>query len=187
MDILKQSILPINDDTAMRDRLVKLYETAKHSTAVIWSIEIARHLIDISGVDLSEEYNVIMGLSLLFKYMNLDPKEMPLLNDNLDDIKSVKTAKYEITPALLRSTALNIHSSVFTLQDVTKRVVIQVVAQAIASPFLHDHCMNCSDYAINAITTFYRNDLECVHEERKWQFHCLSRVINHYEEKNKDK
>ncbi len=186
MNILHQSILPITDDTAMRERLVKLYVTAKHSTAVVWSIEIARHIIDISGVDLSDNYDVIMGLALLFKYMNLDATAMPLLNDNLDAVKSVKTKKYELTPALLRSTALNLNASVFDLQDVIKRVVIQVIAQAISSPFLHDHCINCSDYAINAITTFYSNDPERIHEERKWQFHCLSRVINHYEEQNKD-
>ncbi len=181
-EIFKHPLFFIGENPAIRERIVKMILTVEHSTAIVWALEIAKHIIEESKVDLSEHNDIIVGFYLLCIYAKYDAKKIPLLAQNKSALRSLDIDADNITPAMLRATGLKIHNSVFASPEFIKSAAIRVVAQAISSPFLFEQCLNTADFALVAIANLYPNDAEKLREERTWQWQCLSSVVYRLEE-----
>ncbi len=176
-EILSHPLFYIREYPEMRTKIAKLFATVDHAIGVKWAIEIAKHIISVCDIDLSENYDAIAGLYLLCLYTKSDINDFPLVAENLSNLRSIDIKEENITPALLRATGLKLHSSVFADPELEKSAVIRVIAQAISSPFLFEQCLNTADFATLAIGALNKYNIDRITAEREWQFRCLSYII----------
>ncbi len=142
--------IKIVDADEVRNKIDKTYEKQNKITLAKWSIEIAKHIIEISNVDVSKFPEINEGFKI-------------------SELSQVSEARiYDV-----RQAGFRIHKIAREQTDELIKTIIRVVGQAIGSAHMKEHSIITSDYAIKVINLLYENDLEKVIEERNWQFNKL--------------
>lgn len=152
---MTQVKIKINDNKKVRNEINNLYLQADQILAVEWSIEIAKHILEIANIDYYKIPEIIEGFRV-----NLD---WPNNRARISDIRRVGFTLHKLARAYSN--------------DEIKKYALRVVGQAVSSGHMKEHAMIASDYAIKFINIIYPNDLEKVNKERNWQLKELKKII----------
>ena len=147
--------IKITDIDEIRKRIDSVYENQSQIILARWSLEIARHIIEIIGLDTSKYPEVEEGFSVNEMWQNG--------NARMHDV---------------RQAGFKIHKIAREQNDEELSSVFRVIGQAVSSGHMREHAMVASDYAIKVINIRYGNDITKVQEERNWQLEELLRLSN---------
>ncbi len=145
--------IKITDIDEIRNRIDSVYENQSQITLARWSLEIARHIIEMVGLDTSNYPEVEEGFSVNEMWQNG--------NARMHDV---------------RQAGFKIHRIAREQSDEELTSVFRVIGQAVSSGHMREHAMVASDYAIKVINIRYGNDITKVQEERNWQLEELLRL-----------
>ena len=146
--------IKIVDNDELRNKIDKIYDEQDKIILNKWSLEIAKHIIEIS---------------------NLDINKFPEINDGfkINELSLIGEARmYDV-----RQAGFKIHKIAREQTNELMKTVFRVIGQAIGSGHMKEHSMVTSDYAVKVINLLYENDLEKVTEERIWQLNKLKELL----------
>ncbi len=146
--------IKIVDNDEIRNKIDRIYEEQNKITLAKWSLEIAKHIIEISNLDVNKFPEINEGFKI----------------NELSQISEVRM--YDV-----RQAGFKIHKIAREQTDELMKTIFRVIGQAIGSGHMKEHSMVTSDYAIKVINLLYGNDLEKVTEERNWQLNKLKELI----------
>ncbi len=141
------------DIDEMRCRIDRIYENQSQITLALWSIKIARHIIEIVGLDISKYPEVEEGFSVNKMW------------------QSGKARMHDV-----RQAGLKIHRIAREQKNEELSCTFRVIGQAVSSGHMKEHAMVASDYAVKVMNIRYSNDIAKVQEERNWQLNELLRL-----------
>lgn len=142
--------IKIIDDDEIRNEIDQLYERQDQIILAKWSLEMAKHIIEITDFDIN-------------KYPEI--KEGFVINELWQ--------KGEVKTFEVRKIGFKIHEIARQQQSNLNKNIVRVIGQAVASGHMKEHSMVTSDYSIKVINYLYDNDLEEIKKERIWQLKCL--------------
>ena len=144
----------IVDNEFLREEIDKIYETQSQLVLAKWSLEMAKHII---------------------KLTNLNISLYPEVNDgfNINELwQNDKVRMHDV-----RQAGFKIHKIAREQDNEIFKTAFRVIGQAIASGHMKEHSMVTSDYAIKVINLLYNNDINKINEERNWQLVKLKELI----------
>lgn len=147
--------IKIVDDDEIRSKIDKIYEEQNQVVLAKWSLEIAKHILELTNLDTSKYLEINEGFIVNQLWQN----------------NEVRT--YDI-----RQIALKIHKTAREQNDEIVKNVFRVIGHAVASGHMKEHSMVASYYAIKVINLKYPNNMEKVNEERNWQLNKLIELSN---------
>lgn len=147
--------IKIVDNDDIRRKIDKLYEEQNQIVLAKWSLEMAKHIIEITNLDLNKYPEINEG----FKINELWQNNQARLYD-------------------VRQAGFKIHKTAREQNDVVIKNVFRVIGQAVGSGHMKEHSMVASDYAIKVINLMYSDNMDKVDEERNWQFNKLVELSN---------
>lgn len=146
----------INDNDELRKAIDDIYSLQEQVIMAKWSLSIAKHMIEMCGIDINQYPDVIEGFKL----------------NELWQIGKAKVSE-------IRKIGFKVHQIARKCDDEVTKIVFRVIGQAIASGHMKEHSIVASDYAIKVINLLYPNDVDMVNQERKWQLDELIELTNH--------
>ena len=147
--------IKIVDDSSIRDEIFKLYESTNQLLLAKWSISIARHILNLVGIDYKTVDVIREGLEVNERWQ-LGTARM----------YDVRQAGFKIHK-LARE---NNNNKVY-------QTALRVVGQAVGSGHMSEHSIVASDYAVKVVGLLFSNDLDSITKERKWQLEELMKII----------
>lgn len=154
--------IKIHDIDKLRDELDLIYEEQNQIVLAKWSIEIARRIIDISGLNKWDYPEIEKGFEL--------NRNWQLGEARVYDIRQAGFAIHKIA----REQKNEIYKNVF-----------RTIGQAIGTGHMKEHAMVTSDYSIKVINLKFPKDTHRVEIERKWQIMKLKEIVEENREKFK--
>lgn len=147
--------IKIIDNDKIRSEIDKLYEKQEQITLAKWSLEIAKHIIEITNFDISKYPEIQDGFAINEQWQNGKVR--------MYDVRQIGFKIHKITRE--------------QTNEITKNTV-RVTGQAVASGHMREHSMVTSDYALKVINILYNNDINKISEERVWQLKKLIELSN---------
>lgn len=147
--------IKIVDNDELRSKIDKIYEKQNQVTLAKWSLELAKHMIEITNLDISKYPEINEG----FKMNEL--------------WQSNQARMYDV-----RQAGFKIHEVARKQNDEVIKNVFRVIGQAVGSGHMKEHAMVASDYAIKVMNIMYSNNQDKVNEERNWQLNKLIELSN---------
>lgn len=148
--------IKIVDNNQLRAEIDELYEKMSQVNLAKWSLSIAKHILDIVGID----YNLIADIADGFQINELW---------QLD-----KAGMYDV-----RQAGFKIHKLARECDDEIRKTALRVAGQAVGSGHMREHSMVASDYAIKTIGLLNSNNINAITREREWQLNELKRLFEH--------
>ena len=139
----------------IREKIIKLYITQDQITLAKWSLEIAKHMIQMTNLDLHNYPEVEQGFEVSKSW------------------QSGKARVYDV-----RQAGFKIHQTARNHNSELKKIIFRVIGQAVSSAHMKEHSIISSDYAIKAVNLLYPDNLDKIKEERTWQLEQLIRLSN---------
>lgn len=146
--------IKILDDKNMRNEIDFLYEKIDQVILAKWSLEIAKHILEIAEIEYLKIDEIVDG----FKINEL--------------WQQGKARIYDV-----RKAGFSIHKLTRDSDNEIYTVALRVVGHAVASAHMKEHSMVASDYAVKVINLLYPNDMNRVLIERNWQLNKLKDLI----------
>lgn len=147
--------IKIVDNDEIRSRIDKIYEELDQVVLAKWSLEMAKHVIEIT---------------------NLDVNKYPEINEGFKIIElwqSNQARMYDV-----RQVGFKIHKTAREQNDEVIKNVFRVIGQAVGSGHMKEHSMVAGDYAVKVINLMYSNNMDKVNAERNWQLNKLIELSN---------
>lgn len=138
--------IKIGDNSELRMKIDKLYEKTNQVELAKWSLIIAKHILDMVGMDYHSAEEIFNGFEV---------NELWQLG---------KARMHDV-----RQAAFQIHKLARESSSEINKTALKVSGHAVASGHMKEHAMVASDYAIKVITMLYPDDLGSVTKEREWQ------------------
>jgi len=145
--------IKIVDDPIIREMIDNLYEATSQVHLAKWSLSIAKHSLDLVGIQYESVDIILEGFEV---------NEM---------WQSGKARMHDI-----RKSGFRIHKLARETNNILHQTALRVVGQAVGSGHMREHSMIASDYAIKIIGLLTSNDLVSITKERKWQLEELKRI-----------
>jgi hypothetical protein len=136
----------INDSSDSRKELDGLYETADQIILAKWSLNLAKHILDLAGYDYQNNKIILDG----FKTNELWQIGKMRMHD-------------------VRQSGFKIHQLAKESENEIVKAALRVTGHAVASGHMPEHAMVASDYAIKFINLKFPGDNEAIKNERLWQ------------------
>lgn len=145
--------IKIIDDDKLRNEIDQLYEKQEQIILAKWSLEMAKHIIEITNFDMSQYPEIKEGFNINELWQN------------------GKARVYDV-----RQIGFKIHKVARQQQNELNKNIVRVIGQAIASGHMREHSMVASDYSIKVINNLYNNDMKEIQKERIWQLKKLTEL-----------
>ncbi len=145
--------IKIIDDDIIRNKIDQLYEKQEQIILAKWSLEMAKHIIEITNFDIKKYPEIQEGFNINELWQN------------------GKVRMYDV-----RQIGFKIHKIAREQKNELDKNIIRVIGQAVASGHMREHSMVTSDYAIKVINLLYNDDIEKIKEERIWQLEKLTEI-----------
>jgi hypothetical protein len=152
LNIAREDTMPtkakikISDNSDLRDEIDKLYEKTEQVDLAKWSIIIAKHILEIAGIDYHSIDAIVDGFRVNESWQSGTAR--------MHDV---------------RQAGFKIHKIARDCDSEIKKTALRVAGQAVASGHMREHAMVASDYAVKTICLISSNDLDAITRERKWQ------------------
>lgn len=146
--------IKIIDDAELRSEIDSVYENTEQVVLAKWSLEMAKHIMELVGIDYTQIDAVLEGFKV-------------------NELWQVGEARMHDA----RQVGFKIHKVARESDSEIEKVAFRVVGQAVASGHMREHAMVASDYAIKTINLLNPNEFEAVTEERVWQLNELKKCI----------
>lgn len=147
-----RSKIKITDYVPLRDEMDSLYEKVPQVDLAKWSLIMAKHILDLAGID----YLAVDELNQGFQINELWQMGGAGMHD-------------------VRQAGFKVHKLARECEDEIKKTALRAAGQAVGSGHMREHAMVCSDYAIKTIGLISKNDLEAIQRERQWQLNELKK------------
>ncbi|SIN90828.1 hypothetical protein SAMN05878443_0428 [Carnobacterium alterfunditum] len=148
--------IKIVDNNQLRVEIDELYEKMSQVNLAKWSLSIAKHILDIVGID----YNLIADVADGFQINELWQLDKAGMHD-------------------VRQAGFKIHKLARECDDEIQKTALRVAGQAVGSGHMREHAMVASDYAVKTIGLLNSNNINAVTREREWQLNELKRISQH--------
>jgi hypothetical protein len=148
--------MKIVDNNQLRVEIDELYEKMSRIDLAKWSLSIAKHILDIVGID----YNLIVDIADGFQVNELWQLDKAGMHD-------------------VRQAGFKIHKLARECDDEIRKTALRVAGQAVGSGHMKEHAMVASDYAVKTIGLLNSNNINAVTREREWQLNELKRISQH--------
>lgn len=148
--------IKIVDNNQLRAEIDELYEKMSQIDLAKWSLSIAKHILDIVGID----YNLIADVADGFHINELWQLDKAGMHD-------------------VRQAGFKIHKLARECDDEIRKTALRVAGQAVGSGHMREHAMVASDYAVKTIGLLNSNNINAVTHEREWQLNELKRISQH--------
>jgi len=148
--------IKIVDNNQLRAEIDELYEKTSQIDLAKWSLSIAKHILDIVGID----YNLIADIADGFQINELWQLDKAGMHD-------------------VRQAGFKIHKLARECDDEIRKTALRVAGQAVGSGHMREHAMVASDYAVKTIGLLNSNNINAVTREREWQLNELKRIYQH--------
>ena len=148
--------IKIVDNNQLRAEIDELYEKTSQVDLAKWSLSIAKHILDIVGIDYNSVDDTVDGFHTN-ELLQLDKARM-------HDV---------------RQAGFKIHKLARECDDEIQKTALRVAGQAVGSGHMREHSMVASDYAVKTIGLLNSNDINAITREREWQLNELKRIFNH--------
>ena len=142
--------IKIVDDDKIRNEISKLFESQEQIILAKWSLELAKHIIQITNFDIGNYTEIKEGFDINELW------------------QEGKVRIYDV-----RKIGFKIHQIAREQPNEITKNTVRVIGQAVASGHMKEHSIVASDYAIKVINILYNNDMKKVKEERTWQLKKL--------------
>lgn len=146
--------IKIVDNDEIRNKIDKIYEEQNQVILAKWSLEMAKHIIEITNLDINKYPEINEGFKINELWQNNQAR--------MFDVRQV---------------GFKIHRIAREQNDEVIKNVFRVIGQAIGSGHMKEHSMVASDYAIKVINLMYSNNIDKVNKERNWQLKKLIELI----------
>lgn len=140
-------------DNEIRNEIDRLYEKQEQIILAKWSLEMAKHIIEITKFDINKYPEIEEGFNINKQWQNG--------NARMHDVRQM---------------GFKIHKIAREQKSELDKNIIRVIGQAVASGHMREHSMVTSDYAIKVINLLYNDDIEKIKEERIWQLEKLTEI-----------
>lgn len=147
--------IKIVDNTQLRAEIYELYEKMCQVDLAKWSLLLAKHILDIVGIDYKSVDEIIEGF-------------------NVNELWQVGKARMHD----VRQAGFKIHKLARECESEISKTALRVSGQAVGSGHMKEHAAVASDYAIKAIDLISSNDFEAITKEREWQINELKKFCN---------
>lgn len=147
--------IKIVDNDEIRNKIVKKYTEQNQIILAKWSIKMAKHIIEITNLDISKYPQINEGFLVHELWQNNQAR------------------KHNV-----RQAGFKIHKTAREQNDEVIKNVFRVIGQAVGSGHMKEHSLIASDYAIKVINLMYSNNMVKVNEERNWQLNKLIELSN---------
>ena len=148
--------IKIVDNNQLRAEIDELYEKTSQIDLAKWSLSIAKHILDIVGID----YNLIADIADGFQINELWQLDKAGMHD-------------------VRQAGFKIHKLARECDDEIRKTALRVAGQAVGSGHMREHALVASDYAVKTIGLLNSNNINAVTHEREWQLNELKRISQH--------
>lgn len=146
--------IKIQDNCELRKEIDELYENMDQISSARWSISVAKHILEIVGIDYESIDEIAEGF-------------------RLNELWQVKKARmHEV-----RQAGFKIHKIARECSCEIKKTALRAVGQAVASGHMKEHAMVASDYALKTIGLIHANNTEAVTIEREWQLNEIKKFL----------
>ena len=152
--------IKIVDNVQLREEIDSLYDQTNQIILAKWSVSIAKHILDMVGID----YNALSEIIEGFKIIEL----WQLGEASMHDV---------------RQKAFKIHKLARETDNEIKKTALRVTGQAVGSGHMREHSMIASDYAIKVVGLIYSSNIDDITRERIWQLDELKKFMIHKKEK----
>jgi len=146
--------IKIVDNNQLRAEIDELYEKTSQIDLAKWSLAIAKHILDIVGID----YNLIADIADGFQINELWQLDKAGMHD-------------------VRQAGFKIHKLARECDDEIRKTALRVAGQAVGSGHMKEHAMVASDYAIKTIGLINSNNMEAITLEREWQLNEIKKFL----------
>ena len=146
--------IKIQDNRELRKEIDKLYENMDQISLAKWSLSVAKHILNIVGID----------------YKSIDEIAEGFRINELWQVKEVRMHD-------VRQAGFKIHKIARECNSEIKKTALRVVGQAVGSGHMKEHAMVASDYAVKTIGLIYSNNMEAITFEREWQLNEIKKFI----------
>lgn len=147
--------IKIVDNSQLRAEIDELYEKVSQVDLAKWSLLLAKHILDIVGVDYNSVDEIVEGF-------------------NVNELWQVGKARMHD----VRQAGFKVHKLARECENEIKKTAFRVAGQAVGSGHMREHAMVASDYAIKTIGLISSNDFEAITKERQWQLNKLKKFCN---------
>lgn len=147
--------IKIVDNGQLRAEIDEVYEKMSQVDLAKWSLLLAKHILDIVGIDYNSVYEIVEGF-------------------NVNELWQVGKARMHD----VRQAGFKIHKLARECESEIKKTALRVAGQAVGSGHMREHAMVASDYAIKTIDLISSNDIEAITKEREWQLNELKKFCN---------
>lgn len=146
--------IKIIDNNELRTEIDTLYEKMNQKYLAKWSLIVAKHILDIVGIDYWSIDEIVEGFKLneLWQQGNARMHEV-------------------------RQAGFKVHKIARECNSEIKKTALRVAGQAIASGHMREHAMVASDYAIKTIGLISSNDIQAITTECEWQLNELKKLV----------
>jgi hypothetical protein len=148
--------IKILDNNQLRAEIDELYDNTSHEDLMKWSLSLARHILDIVGIDYNSIDEIINGFKI-------------------NQLSQLGTT----TVKVVRQAGFKIHKIARECDNEIQKSALRVAGHAVGSGHMREHSMVASDYAIKTIGLLNPNDINAITNERQWQLNELKRIIKH--------
>lgn len=146
--------IKIKDNSELREKIDELYEQISQVDLAKWSLLMAKHILNIVGIDYNSVDEIVEGF-------------------NVNELWQVGKARmYDV-----RQAGFKIHKLARECDNEIKKTALRVVGQAVGSGHMREHAMVASDYAIKTIGLINYNNFEAITKEREWQLNELKKFL----------
>lgn len=146
--------IKIKDNNELRTEIDMLYEKMNQEDLAKWSLVVAKHILDIAGVDYRSIDEILEG----FKVNELWQQGNARMHD-------------------VRQAGFKIHKIARECNSEIMKTALRVAGQAVTSGHMREHAMVTSDYAIKTIGLISSNDIYAITTEREWQLNELKKLL----------
>lgn len=143
--------IKIIDNDIIRNKIDQLYEKQEQIILAKWSLEMAKHIIEITNFDINKYPEIQEGFNINEQWQNG--------NARMHDVRQI---------------GFKIHKIAREQKNELNKNIIRVIGQAVASGHMREHSMITSDYSIKVINLLYNDDIEKIKEERIRQLEKLT-------------
>lgn len=153
-DASKQNIkktIKTEDDFALREQLVTLFDTKSHKQVAAFSVLLGKHILEVT---------------------NIEPSTEILQSFAINERWQLGQAKVQEA----RQIAFAMHKLARAESDPVKIKVLRMLGQIAATPHVKRHAIVATDYAIKVINLKYANNNSEIKKEREYQI-LLMQII----------
>lgn len=147
--------IKIVDNSQLRAEIDEVYEKMSQVDLAKWSLLLAKHILDIAGIDYNSVDEIVEGF-------------------NVNELWQIGKARMHD----VRQAGFKIHKLARKCESEIKKTALRVAGQAVGSGHMREHAMVASDYAIKTINLISFNDIEAITKEREWQLNELKKFCN---------